>query len=218
MPVMTDETIGDRLIRLADAHPDFAGLTRTALAERLGMSYETLRKWQANQSGPSRRRADEIAGMLGVPTETLTHGVTYVIPEASSREISPVVVSLQAQPVSQDSVNMSPRPRLPSVGWRDEKMIQAHKRFSVTAPDDTMAPVILRGATAVFDTTLLPARNGDVVLLKDMAGDWHIREYQGTPDGSWHALPLKDRALTLDSSKHGLSVLAVFDGTIGRRG
>lgn len=97
-------------------------------------------------------------------------------------------------------------------------MIKAQKRFTVVAPDDTMAPVILRGTTVIFDTDLLPARNGDVVLLKDMAGDWHIREYQGTPDGQWHALPQHERALTLESGKHGLAVLAVFDGTEGRRG
>lgn len=97
-------------------------------------------------------------------------------------------------------------------------MITAHKRFTVIAPDDTMAPVILRGSLVIFDASLLPARNGDYVLLRDMADDWHIREFQSTPDGMWHALPQAERALTLESAKHGLEVLAVFDGTAGRRG
>ena len=222
MPAMNEESIGDRLVRLAAAHPDFAGLTRTALAERLGMSYETLRKWQANKSGPSRRRAEEIASLLGVPAETLTHGVTYIgAPETQNLERpsqSGVGVLTLAQPVSPDSVNISLRSRPPPIGWRDEKMLKAHKRFSVIAPDDTMAPVILRGAAVIFDQSMLPARNGDIVLLRDMTGDWHIREYQGAPDGEWRALPQHERALTLESGRHGLEVLAVFDGTIGRRG
>lgn len=127
-------------------------------------------------------------------------------------------LTLVARPVSPEPENIPLRPRLPQVVWRDEKMIKAQKRFTVVAPDDTMAPAILRGSTVIFDAGLLPARNGDYVLLKDMAGDWHIREYQGTPDGTWHALPQAERALTLESGKHGLEVLAIFDGTVGRRG
>jgi hypothetical protein len=125
---------------------------------------------------------------------------------------------LLARPVSQEPANIPTRSRLPLVAWRDDKMIKAQQRFTVVAPDDTMAPAILRGSTVIFDAGLLPARNGDYVLLKDMAGDWHIREYQGTPDGTWHALPQAERALTLESVKHGLEVLAIFDGTVGRRG
>jgi len=67
------ETVGERIIRIAAGRPELPRELK-ALAELLGVEYETLRKWRAGAVAPNRRRAAVVADVLGVPIETVMHG------------------------------------------------------------------------------------------------------------------------------------------------
>jgi len=218
LPGMNEDTVGDRIIRIAETNPALAPLTRKALAKKFGVSYETLRKWVEGKAAPSRRRADVVASALHVPIETFMHGVIYLSEAPDLIVVDESHRSMRvAQTVSHRTSTVEPKSGLPTVNWGDKSMLAANERFSVVAPDDSMAPIILQGMKVVFDRSFAP-RNKDTVLIEDASGDWYIRTYRQAPNGRWEAKPEHGDYVTMDSERDGLTVLAVFDGTVGRRG
>lgn len=98
-------------------------------------------------------------------------------------------------------------------------MVAMEETFSVTAPDDSMAPVIKRGARLDFDRRLVSeVRADDVVLLKDSGGVWYVRTYQQGPRGRWAARAENGSFLAMDSERDELELIAVLTAVIGRRG
>lgn len=74
-------TVGERI----DAIAREKGLpSGQALADLLGVSYETLRGWRKNRAAPNRARQLKIAEVLGVNPEQFMHGVG-----AGPRQMSP---------------------------------------------------------------------------------------------------------------------------------
>ncbi len=96
-------------------------------------------------------------------------------------------------------------------------MRELQQAFSIEAPDDSMAPVIKRGAMVDFDRSLDPLTD-DAVLLRDGGGIWYIRTYRQGPRGRWEAKPENGTFLTMDSERDGLEVIAVLTAVRGRRG
>ncbi|MCB1395381.1 MAG: helix-turn-helix transcriptional regulator [Rhodobacter sp.] len=68
----TDEhaTLGDRLAAARDG----AGMTQTALAQRLGVRIKTLRDWENDVSEPRANRLQMLAALLGVSLRWLLTG------------------------------------------------------------------------------------------------------------------------------------------------
>ncbi|GAB4272092.1 MAG: helix-turn-helix transcriptional regulator [Pararhodobacter sp.] len=64
-------TLGDRLAAARDA----AGLTQSALAQRLGVRVKTLRDWENDASEPRANRLQMLAALLGVSLRWLLTGV-----------------------------------------------------------------------------------------------------------------------------------------------
>ncbi len=65
-------TVGERIEEIAAAK----GLpAAAALAELLGVRYESLRKWRTGDAAPNRSRQKVIAKVLGVPEAAFMHGV-----------------------------------------------------------------------------------------------------------------------------------------------
>lgn len=58
------ESIGARIERLG---AERLGCTGKLLAAKLGVTYETLRKWKSGDIAPNRTRQEQIARQLGVP-------------------------------------------------------------------------------------------------------------------------------------------------------
>lgn len=68
------ESVGDRLERRArELFPECT--TAEAVAARLGVSYETLRKWKSGETGPKRTRVEQLARDLKTTSEWITHGI-----------------------------------------------------------------------------------------------------------------------------------------------
>lgn len=86
------ETVGSRIkaIALAKALREArAPLSQKALAQALGVSYETLRKWSQGLTAPNRSRAIAVAEWLGCQVEEFMHGVNFG--EAPEEEQAPFV-------------------------------------------------------------------------------------------------------------------------------
>lgn len=67
------DTVGQRIRRIAHAKGLGDGIE---LAKKLGVSYETLRKWTGGASAPNRARQKVVSDVLGVPAESFMYGVT----------------------------------------------------------------------------------------------------------------------------------------------
>ena len=213
-----DDTVGARILRIAESHPTLNALTRKDLATALKVSYETLRKWVSGDAAPSRKRAEALALQLGVRVETFMHGVVYVIP--SLRQINETAgegETLVAQAMSPESLPSPPRSRSPTIDWGDREMIKKHSQFCMVVPDDSMAPILRTGIIVEFDSEPVKrdeVRNGETVLVEDASGDWYIRTYVKATPKRWQAVP--QRGVPLESDRDGLVVLAVLIGTSGR--
>jgi transcriptional regulator with XRE-family HTH domain len=78
------ETVGSRIRAIARQR----GLGDGAeLATKIGVSYETLRKWTEGSSGPNRAPQDKLAALLGVPPAAFMHGVD--LPKAMAQAARP---------------------------------------------------------------------------------------------------------------------------------
>lgn len=65
------DTIGKRIEAIAERKGLPIG---SELAARLGVKYESLRKWRQGLAGPSRRRQEVISSVLGVPASEFMFG------------------------------------------------------------------------------------------------------------------------------------------------
>lgn len=79
---MTVETVGGRLEASARDH----GWTLAEFAAKLGVSYETVRKWRAGKTAPNRGRQKQIADLLGKPAEWVMYGSASA-PAATSSKV-----------------------------------------------------------------------------------------------------------------------------------
>jgi transcriptional regulator with XRE-family HTH domain len=62
------ETVGERVLRIAKAKK---GWGPTELASQLGVSYETVRKWERGQTAPNRSRQAQLAKLLGTRVDVI---------------------------------------------------------------------------------------------------------------------------------------------------
>ena len=61
-----------------------AGLTQIELAEKLGVSIATLRRWESGETAPTGTRIVELANMLHIsPDEIINEGGTYEVKKTS---------------------------------------------------------------------------------------------------------------------------------------
>ena len=65
-------------------HRKKAGLTQIQLAEKLGISIATLRRWESGETAPTGTRIIELANLLGVsPDEIIKEGDNYQMNKAA---------------------------------------------------------------------------------------------------------------------------------------
>lgn len=106
MTTRTTETIGQRILRLAERQPDLPR-ERKALAERFGVTYETLRKWVNGSTAPTRKHIDKLVVLLHTTASEITHGIQPEgpagIPAGASVALSLAVLSAAIAAVPDDA-------------------------------------------------------------------------------------------------------------------
>lgn len=91
-----DETIGERIKRIAKERGKLSG---AKLAERLGVSYEALRRWSKGIDTPTPANAAVIAAYLGVPASAVMFGTELPPRRPDAEEIAD---AFDALPVDSD--------------------------------------------------------------------------------------------------------------------
>jgi transcriptional regulator with XRE-family HTH domain len=200
---MSDETVGDRIVRIAAANISLQGLNRRKLADALGVTYETLRKWMAGTNAPNRSRAEGIANVLGVPPETFMHGVEYGVTNGTPDTVGRGLAHDLSQPRS--IVNPT------TIEWDELMARELPETFALAVKDDAMAPLLNVGNVARFSTSRA-ATPGKRVLVADRDGHAYIREYRVRRGDHWQAVALNAAYEPMDSVADGLTVLAVMTG------
>jgi SOS-response transcriptional repressor LexA len=197
------ETIGARVVARAKSH---LGLNATEFAARLGVAYETIRKWIAGETAPNRSRMTELAQILEVSERWLRFG----------EEPSPEAVK------GFTNVNFPDTNYQPGLvyGWEEViKMFRAGMEdmlpavFSVELTDDA-----LQGRARKGDVITLSKKGvetveaGDGVLVKTANDHFMLRIYRPKGDGTFLAEATNPNFLPLHSEDDGLTILAVVVG------
>jgi transcriptional regulator with XRE-family HTH domain len=198
-----------------------AGLTQMEVREQLGISQGTLSELEGRAA--SSGKTVEFAKLYGVDANWLSTGRGFAPPGLGdtaahvAREIEKGY-PLAHPPIQPPATFRDERARQ-HVEWGELGMRELEETFCVTAPDNSMAPVIKRGARLDFDRQLCSdVRADDVVLLKDSGGVWYVRTYQQGPRGRWAAKAENSSFLPMDSERDELELMAVLTAVHGRRG
>lgn len=86
--------------------------------------------------------------------------------------------------------------------------------FELVIWDDSLAPDYVAGGIARFDPVALREPvPGRPILVQDMAGSYHVRDYQVGIGSAWKAVARNARGFDpLDSEAHELKIVAVMKG------
>ncbi len=89
--------------------------------------------------------------------------------------------------------------------------------FSIDMNDDSMAPRVRVGDRLIFDRKMAAsARAGDGVLVRDLSGQHHFRQFRAIRSGMWEAHALNPSYASLGSEQDGLTVVAVLTAVEAR--
>jgi hypothetical protein len=188
-----------------------AGYSKTRLHRALGISYQAVKKaTEGGKFGTTNHLA--AAKLLGVASEWLESGRGERTQRPSPREAeNRLAHGMSHPPVSIEQIVSMLWEELMSLKMKGElpPLIQ------VAAPDNAMAPRLRQGVKATFERDLAP-QFGDGVLVKDSAGELHIRYYRRGRPGTWEAHAESEDYAPLVSDRDGLEIWAVLTAVEGR--
>lgn len=161
---------------------------------------------------PKRSTWEPVAKYFGVPVDAFfdpkvaeaAAAAKGLIGKASSRH-SPHPVAGVAHEMRPEAITV---PLLTAWGELMSLAVLPHE-FRIAAPDDALAPTIVRGTELIFATGDAP-RPGQVVLVRDRVQALHLRRYTQGADGNWQARAPNQDYLTLDAERDGLVLLAAL--------
>jgi transcriptional regulator with XRE-family HTH domain len=210
-----DSTMVDYADRLQQAL-DRAGLSIAELAAALGVTYQAVRKVLKRESRAfSAENNDHAARAMRVSPSWLATGQGSmedgVLLKAEEPGNPYVAQQMSQRPWTMDLLGTPTWEQLLTMKSRDE--LATH--FQVAAPDNAMAPRLKQGVKATFERDLEP-QFGDGVLVRDSAGDLHIRYYRRGRPGTWEAHAESADYAPLISDRDGLEVWAVLTAVEGR--
>jgi phage repressor protein C with HTH and peptisase S24 domain len=196
---MADPT--DYASRLAWAMEQ-SGVTKTALAAALGISYQAVKKVLDGKSASfTASNNASAAKMTDVNPSWLATGKG---PKRIPNAVEEPSVSVPDLPPKSKAAYKA----IPTLNWgRDMELVRGE--FRLTVPDDAMAPRVRAGQMIVLSAELDP-RPGDGVLVQDSDGTHYFRQYQERRPGHWQAVAFNEAYQPLDSITDGLKVLAVL--------
>jgi hypothetical protein len=188
-----------------------AGYDKTRLHRALGVSYQAVKKaTEGGKFGTTNHLA--AAKLLGVSPDWLESGRGDRTPKSGGANHEPQLAHGMSQP--QFSIET-----IRSMLWEELMGLKLKGELpplcQVAAPDNAMAPRLRQGVRATFERDLAP-QFGDGVLIKDSAGELHIRYYRRGRPGTWEAHAESEDYAPLLSDRDGIEIWAVLTGVEGR--
>ncbi|MBC2655531.1 helix-turn-helix transcriptional regulator [Pseudomonas sp. MSSRFD41] len=190
-------TIGKRIAQKRE----LAGLNQSELARRLGLTPQSVQKWEAEESTPRGRRLEEIALALSTTTAYLVAGVDGLPPPRSNMEmLEPVSVWDDDTPLEGDEVyvpflkevelsagngrtsiqeSSNRKLRFGRISLRNKGVDPGSARC-VTVVGNSMEPILRNGSTVAVDTSNTRIVDGDMYAI-DHAGQLRIKQLYRLP-------------------------------------
>lgn len=168
-------------------HDWFSGETKSLRAETARRAAAYLQCdpfWLANGTGSPNWQNSQHVGE-GVARYTLAHDVSHA---------QRIVLPLQ---IEWDTIMQGSLP----------------DQFVLSLRDTALQPRFTSSTRLIFATGRVP-QPGDVVLLRDNAGDLYVREYHLVRASHWRAAATNPAFQPMDSVADGLQVLAVAIGAL----
>jgi transcriptional regulator with XRE-family HTH domain len=183
-------------IRSARKH---AGLSQEGLGKVIGRTKANVGHWETGKHSPSYEQVMAISEALNYPAPVLKK-CDGLIAHPTSHKLGSIeqIVSM----LWEELMGLKLKGELPPL-------------FQVAAPDNAMSPRLRQGVKATFERDLVP-QFGDGVLVKDNAGELHIRYYRRGRPGTWEAHAESEDYAPLVSDRDGLEIWAVLTAVEGR--
>jgi len=158
------KTLSERL-RIARKR---AGITQVKLAEKLGITYPTVNRYERGHRIPDAALLARIAEIVDCDPGWLLSGQGDINdPKAETVGRVPLLYKIPEEFPEKVSEEISGYIRLPDTP-RDG--------YAIVVDDDAMSPGIKTGDYAIFVQS--EARNGDIVVVRDEWGDVIIRRFR----------------------------------------
>lgn len=192
-------TIGKRIAQKRE----LAGLNQSELARRLGLTPQSVQKWESEESIPRGRRLDEIALALSTTTAYLVAGVNESPPPRSNAEmLESISVWDDDTPLEGDEVyvpflkevelsagngrtsiqeSSNRKLRFGKVSLRNQGVDPGSARC-VTVSGNSMDPVLRNGTTVAIDTSKTRVVDGDMYAI-DHDGQLRVKQLYRLPGG-----------------------------------
>jgi hypothetical protein len=195
--VNTKETRLEWLKHLIDTHsgPDRGKKARFAAA--VGKAPAQISQWLGGTRSIEDETAREIEKRLGLPRWTMDAQV--------SRDSGPPSVAGVAHPKILDEFTVPPLTQ-----WEDlMKMQEMPEQFRLAVPDDALGERLPKGTELIMQRASV-AKPGQVVLVRDGAGQLYLRRYSQGAAGAWRARAPNEDYPSLDSQGDQLQLLGVL--------
>lgn len=196
-----------------ESREETGGDRKSALI-KLAKALEVRHEWLAYGDGDRRSASTSVANPAPQEGEPVNVAATM-----SSDAGFPLLVGRR-------SVDKTPFHKAPVVRWprRGEQLKDKTRLTGRTAivpgsyseltqlvqvGEASMKPEIEEGEFIAVDPTI-EARNGDIVVVQDRVGDFHLRRFRRVIGDEFEAWAVNPDYATLLSERHGLSVAAVM--------
>lgn len=140
------------------------GMSQEQLAERLGVTRQSVQQWETGQTGPKRKLIEKVALALGLSVSALNPlaaNVTQI--KIPGRAIVPVFTL--------SSVALTKEGQLVGTSVTDYGFVSINinqdSGFAVLVEDDSMSPSYQIGDVLIVDRSLNPENGDDVVIIFD---------------------------------------------------
>jgi DNA-binding XRE family transcriptional regulator len=138
------------------------GLSQEQLAERVGVTRQSVQQWESGQTGPKRKLIEKVAWALELSVSALNPLVSNVTQIKLSTRSNVPIFSLP-------SVSLTEEGHVVGTSVADFGLISISINqdfgFAVLVEDDSMAPAYEIGDVLILDTSLNPQKNDDVVIV-----------------------------------------------------
>lgn len=203
--------MGRNIAVLMDGSLDLG--SQPALAKKTGVAQSTIGRILRSEVNASGENLRKIADAYRVSVASL-----FLDQDAFLRVIEGGANPHDSSRSQAHSMSHPPYQNVPTkIEWGAKRVGELPTEFGVHLPDDSMAPEAKAGALVWFERGLEP-RPGDWVLVIDRANNWFMREYRQRRPGDWYAFALNSAFDTLEPSRDGIEVAAIFMGMKARRG
>lgn len=187
---MTQDCLVSNLARMSDIHArikqlrEGLGLSMEMLAEKVGVSWQTVQQWENGKTAPKRKRLDDVAEVLGTTSDFLMFGREGAALKSTDAESDPRFIPIRqvefkiSAGIAGFSVEFTAEDAeeplfLPRV-WIERRTLDPETLYATRVNGSSMAPGIRDGDVIVVDTSNT-SREKDAIVAVNHEGELTVK-------------------------------------------